>query len=148
MVHGCSARALRLLVATRLSGPLRRRVSAPEFLEALGYDRLGLGVGIIEPFAVAQRGLGLAILTCRLASGAAAQIHVDSVEVTISFGAELVPEPLRKDQDLGASNAPLRLVTVAFSIWEMNGTAALNANSSFVANVPAQWSAIQQLGAE
>jgi hypothetical protein len=42
----------------------------------------------------------------------------------------------------------LRLVTVAFSIWEMNGTAALNANSSFVANVPAQWSAIQQLGAE
>jgi hypothetical protein len=33
------------------------------------------------------------------------------------------------------------------AIWEMNGTAVLNANSSFVSNVPGQWS-IQHLGTE
>ncbi len=33
------------------------------------------------------------------------------------------------------------------AIWEMNGTKVLNQNSSFVANVPGQWS-IQYLGAE
>jgi hypothetical protein len=32
-------------------------------------------------------------------------------------------------------------------IWEMNGITILNANTSFVAQVPSQWS-IQQLGAE
>ncbi len=33
------------------------------------------------------------------------------------------------------------------AIWEMNGTAVLNANSSYVSKVPSQWS-IQQLGAD
>jgi hypothetical protein len=33
------------------------------------------------------------------------------------------------------------------AIWEMSGTTILNANSSFVGNVPGQWS-IQHLAAD
>jgi hypothetical protein len=96
----------------------------------------------IDQMLAALQSTGLAITDTR--SGGTVtkpRIRVDLAVQAISCGSPVATHDFNADHK---SDITWRDTSGNVVIWEMNGTAILNQNSSFVSNVPAQWAIVGQ----